>query len=93
MEFDWLFAAEHNFTYNVNPQHHRSAEPANIDDALLLGAQELSVLPSDVWTECSYTIWRVKLIYPFREFMDSCLQQGRATESVIQTYVAPYTAK
>lgn len=84
VEIDWLFASEHNFAYSVHPSQNRTAEVSNVNDNDITLAVVLRSLPEHIWTESSYTIWKDRMLHPYREFLDGTLTPSKSTLAVIQ---------
>lgn len=84
VEIDWLFASEHNYAYSVHPSQNRTAEVSNVNDGDLTLAVEITSLPEHVWTESTYTIWKDRMIHPYREFLDGCQTSRKPALALIQ---------
>jgi hypothetical protein len=86
VEVDWLFAAEHNFAYSVHPAQNRTAPLSNVNDSDLTLAMEIKPMPDHIWTDSSYSIWKDRMIHPYREFTDGCITPNKPALTLIEEY-------
>lgn len=50
VELDWIFSKEHNYTYTIQMESNKTAEPANVNDEDLSNDKPIVSQPRDVHT-------------------------------------------
>jgi hypothetical protein len=50
VELDWIFSKEHNYTYTIQMESNKTAEPANVNDDDLANEKPIVSQPRDVHT-------------------------------------------
>ncbi|KAJ9093243.1 hypothetical protein QFC19_008449 [Naganishia cerealis] len=67
VELDWIFSKEHNYTYTIQMESNKTAEPANVNDEDLTNDKAIVSQPKDVHT----------LLFPLQRLVQQVNLSGR----------------
>ncbi|KAJ9093096.1 hypothetical protein QFC20_007204 [Naganishia adeliensis] len=71
------YALEHNYTYTIQMESNKTAEPANVNDEDLVNGKPIVSQPKDVHTGMSYVLNRLQLLYPLQRLVQQVNLSGR----------------
>ncbi|WOO79869.1 putative transcription factor lepB [Vanrija pseudolonga] len=83
LELDSLFSMEYGFIYLIGEDMHQTDEPANVNDVDIVANKPVISQPSEVYTDMSYFIQRLRMFYPFRGLCIRARKGGRIHYSYI----------
>ncbi|KAJ9091872.1 hypothetical protein QFC21_007070 [Naganishia friedmannii] len=83
VELDWIFSKEHNYTYTIQMESNKTAEPANINDEDLTNDKPILSQPKDVHTGMSFFLNRLQLLYPLQRLVQQVNTSGRQRYSYV----------